>query len=158
MQFSLQEIEFAVLDAKKELSKSGVDPSNLDAVASTLATMKLLSMSKGVAPIPPVQAQPQDLVSFFLDKSPKGQYQQVAVITYYYQKCRGGEPLEFLTYKEYEEAYATLRRGAVTMPTDVGGSVRNTLNRTDYLFSPSKGKFAITIPGERFVESLPADS
>jgi hypothetical protein len=99
-------------------------------------------------------AQVSDLLTFYLKKSPQGQYEQVAVITYWYQKCNGADSREVVTYDDYATAYSTLRRAAVTMPTNVKGSVRNTHNRTNHLFSPSPGNFAITIPGEQFVEQL----
>ncbi len=109
-----------------------------------------------VSPEEPISAEktPIDLVTFYLKKSPQGQYQQVAVITYWYQKCRGAESLELVSYDDYANAYTILRRAAVAMPTDVKGSVRNTHNRTDYIYSPSHGNFAITVPGEQFVETL----
>lgn len=99
----------------------------------------------------PTQTQSPDLLTFYTKFNLQSQYDQVTVITYHLQKHEG---LELVTYADYERAYATLKRAAVKSPTDVGGSVRNTLNRTDYIYSPERGTFAITLPGEAFVKGL----
>ncbi len=98
--------------------------------------------------------QPHDLCSFYLEKAPKGQYQEVAVITYFYQTFRGRE---YVTRKDYEEAYKELLRIPVKPPKDINGSVRNTATRTKHLSNLGSGKFILTMQGEELVQKMGVD-
>ena len=94
---------------------------------------------------------PSELISFFRQKSPNGQKEEVVTITYFYQKVLGRENL---TLEDYEEAFAALRRLAVAQPNNMKSSVRNVVDRTNLLYTPDRGRFALTLQGEQFVEQM----
>ncbi len=100
----------------------------------------------------PVKMAPNDLINFFREKSPNGQKEEVAAITYFYKSNLGRESI---TIEDYEEAYKALKRLAVPTPNNMKSSVRNVVDRTDLLFNPERGQFALTLQGEQFVEEMP---
>lgn len=100
----------------------------------------------------PLQPAPKDLLAFYRHKSPKNQSDTVLVITYFYQVVKDYKQLEL---EDYEEGFAVLRKAAVKMPSNMKSSVRNVVDRTDYLFNPERGKFSLTIQGEEYVQAMP---
>jgi hypothetical protein len=118
----------------------------------------LLGESNGV-PSPDstdVEAEPKplDLLTFYQKKAPKGQRDEILVITYFYQKFLN---YEALSLDDYQEAYKTLRRLAIPEPSNYKSSVRNVVDRTDLLYTPIRGKFGLTLPGDNYVEGLPQE-
>jgi hypothetical protein len=94
------------------------------------------------------------LLDFFQEKDPKNQRDQVLVIAYFYLKhLRRTE----LRLEDYTEAFMLLRRLGIDMPANMKSTVRNVVDRTKFLFNPERGQFALTLPGEKLVESMPLD-
>lgn len=99
------------------------------------------------------QTVPVDLRQFYRSKSPKHQWQEILVITYYYH--RNGQ--EEVTLADFTEAYNELRRIPVTPPARLPQSIQKVKERhSDYFFSPSSGKYALTDAGRAYVEDLGA--
>jgi len=46
----------------------------------------------------------------------------------------------------------------VETPSNMKSTVRNVVDRTQYMFNPHRGKFALTDKGKKFVEQLLAES
>jgi len=100
---------------------------------------------------PRTNQSPTDLIVLFREKSPTNQRDEVLLITYFYQKHLGRENL---TLEDYTEAYASLKRLAIETPSNMKSSVRNVVDRTKLLYNPERGKFALTLQGEQYVETL----
>ncbi len=98
-----------------------------------------------------VQVNAPDLITFFQSKSPQTQRDEVLVITYFYQQVLGRDSL---ILEDYAEAYNTLKKLAVEMPSNMKSSVRNVVDRTKFLYNPERGKYLLTLQGEQFVNSL----
>jgi len=94
---------------------------------------------------------PQDMRTFYREKSPKHQWEAVLVVTYYGQNCLR-QPC--LSLKDYEAAFTELRKIPVDVPGNLGSSVRIVTQRTDYLYTPEPGKFPLTDAGKEFVEKM----
>ncbi len=95
--------------------------------------------------------KPQDLLSFYHKMAPNDQKEQVLVITYFYQKELG---YEHLSLDDYGAAYEILRRVPVETPSNLKSSVRNVVDRTHMLFNPERGRFALTVRGEKLVQQM----
>lgn len=97
---------------------------------------------------------PEDLTalysSYFAKEKPEKQFEVICFVTYVYQYLRG---YSVLTLKDYEDAFFDLRRAAITTPQDLRSSIKNA-RKAKYLFSPTEGKFALTIKGEELVRQL----
>jgi hypothetical protein len=102
----------------------------------------------------PAATQATDLLTFYRKMAPKSQQDQVLVIAYYYQKY---QYLDQLTLDTYDEAYSILQRLPVPRPSNMKSSVRNLVDRTEYLHNPERGAFMLTVKGEEYVESMPHD-
>lgn len=92
-----------------------------------------------------------DLVSFFQTKSPQSQRDEIVLITYFYQRVLGRESL---TLEDYEEAYLKLKWLAIQVPSNMKSSVRNVVDRTKFLYNPERGKFALTLQGEKSAKEI----
>lgn len=102
--------------------------------------------SNGTSPL-----SPQDLIAFFREKSPNGQKDEVIAITYFYQKHLARESL---VLEDYQEAYSVLRRLGIRVPNNLKSSVRNVVDRTNLLYNPERGRFALTLQGEQLVVNM----
>jgi len=101
--------------------------------------------------------QPNSLIEFYLNKSPKTQGDQILVVTYYYQKFLGRE---HISLEDYEEGFKALKRAAVKEPSNYKSSVRNVVDRTNpkLLYNPERGQFSLTLQGERYVENIKSNN
>lgn len=100
--------------------------------------------------LPPEDSQGKpDLITFFREKAPQNQRDEVLTITYFYQRILGRESL---TLDDYIEAYNSLRRLGVVTPKNMKSSVRNVVDRTKLLYNPERAQYALTLPGEQLVE------
>ncbi len=86
----------------------------------------------------------------FPEGIPKRQYHVITFVTHFYGKYKGLNPL---TLKDYEDAYAELRRAAVDIPGDIRSSIKNA-RTAKLLYSPQEGKFALTTKGEKLIKKL----
>src|SRR5260221_9566859 len=96
-------------------------------------------------------SQPTDLIPFYRRMAPKSQNEQVLVITHFYHKYLG---VAHLSLQDYDQAYDTLRRIPVEKPTNMKSTVRNVVDRTEYLRNGDRGKFMLTLLGEELVEQM----
>lgn len=96
------------------------------------------------------QSKP-NLTAFFISLSPKNRTDEVVIISYYYHKFLD---VETLSLEHYEEAYKELKLVPVSTPSNMKSNVRNVVDRTDYLRNPSRGMFALTLEGEKYVRNL----
>jgi hypothetical protein len=97
-----------------------------------------------------------DFVTFYRNKAPKNQWQEVLVIAYYYCHYKG---LDCLDYDILSEAYMELAILGVKEPSNPRQAVKVADAEKSYLYKPRKenGIFAPTIQGREFVESMPSE-
>lgn len=95
------------------------------------------------------------LLKFFMEKSPQRQADEVMVIAYYYHHYRNQE---FLSLEDFDKAYDELKRAGVDKPANMKSSVRNVVDRTNYMYNPDRGLFQLTIQGEKYVEKYDSNA
>ncbi|MBN1681316.1 MAG: hypothetical protein JW966_13620 [Anaerolineae bacterium] len=98
------------------------------------------------------QIKPQDLLGLYHKMVPSNQREQILVITYFYQMLEGHE---YVSLDDFSEAYDILRRVPVETPRNLKSSIRNVVDRSNLLFTPIRGQFALTHKGKEYVEQLP---
>ena len=92
-----------------------------------------------------------NLVTLYRKASPNSQSDQVLILAYWYQILQEREELGV---EDFEHGFDQLRVLAVDPPKNIKGAVRNTVDRTSHLYTPERGRFAITIPGIEYVEAM----
>ncbi len=98
--------------------------------------------------------QPPDLLSVYLKKAPKSQWQEILVITYWYQQY---EHHEHVSTKDYRDAYRMLRRAGVKEPANISARAQDAVDRT-YLYKSYEDQYGLTVQGEQFVDSMGAEA
>lgn len=91
-----------------------------------------------------------NLLQLYQKIEPQNQTEQVLLITYYLQYY---EDMEQPKLEDYGQCFEELQKVPVDMPSNLKSTVRNVVDRTDYLYNPSRGKFSLTLKGKEWVES-----
>lgn len=110
-----------------------------------------IEVVEGIAAPEQKRLNPSDFLAFYQEKAPGSQGDIVLVISYFYQKYLDREDLSL---EDIQEGFKALKKAAVKEPSNYKSSVRNVVDRTDLLYNPGRGQFALTLQGEQYVESM----
>lgn len=91
-----------------------------------------------------------DLVEGYLQISPKSRPDEILFIAYVYQVY---QEYEFLTTKNFSEAYEKLRYAGAEFPDRLDSCITQTLNKYPKFFKIlERGKYIITLPGRKYIK------
>jgi len=92
-----------------------------------------------------------DLITFYLKCDPQYQYEEIIVITYYYQIF---QKKPFLTLEDYRMAYKALQEIPVVEPPDLKSTVHNARKHNGFLHVPESGQFKLTRSGLEHMKGM----